>query len=111
VRLAGEHVDLRPVLLEPVRMEVLAHDGLGVLELGLEPRRRVGEAFLRRGEDLVGFAERLGEPRAIQRFASQASRRSTIRCCGGKAPVFRKYSCSTGRKSGNSLAMGPEWGW
>ena len=36
-------------------------------------------------------------PRAIQGFASQASRRRTIRCCGGKAPVFRKYSCSTGR--------------
>jgi hypothetical protein len=48
---------------------------------------------------------------AIQGLASQASRRSTMRCCGGKAPVWRKYSCSIVRKSGNRRAMGPVLGW
>jgi len=48
---------------------------------------------------------------AIQRFASQTSRRTTIRCCGGNAPVFRKYSCSIFRKSGNRRTMAPRSGW
>src|SRR6266850_7103361 len=59
--LSGERVDLRPVALEPVGMEVLAHHGHRVLELGLEPRRRVRKSLLRSGEAIVGGAEGLGE--------------------------------------------------
>src|SRR2546427_1972143 len=59
--LARECLDLRPVALESVRVEILTHDGHGVLELGLQPRRGVGEALLGRGEAVVGGAERLGE--------------------------------------------------
>src|SRR5207245_11401247 len=55
-------------------MEVLAHHGRRVLELGLEPRRRVRESPLRRGEAVVGGAERLGKaprdpPVRLPRFA------------------------------------------
>src|SRR5438093_2009748 len=60
-RLPGERVDLRSVALEPVGVEVLAHHGRGVFELGLEPRRRVRKPLLRGGEAIVGGAERLGE--------------------------------------------------
>src|SRR5262249_49744044 len=60
-RLSGERVDLRSVALEPVWMKVLAHHGCRVLELGLEPRRRVRKALLRSGEAVVGGAEGIGE--------------------------------------------------
>src|SRR5258705_13275394 len=60
-RLARERLDLRPVSLEPLRVEVLAHDGRRVLELGFEPRRRVRKSLLRGGEAIVGGAEGLGE--------------------------------------------------
>src|SRR5437016_14056540 len=59
--LSRECLDLAPVALESVRVEILTHDGHGVLELGLKPRRGVGEALLGRGEAVVGGAERLGE--------------------------------------------------
>ena len=42
-------------------MEVLAHHGVRVLELRLEPRRGVREAPLRRGEAVVGGDEGVGE--------------------------------------------------
>src|SRR5262249_5697208 len=60
-RLGGEHLDLRAVGLEAVGMELLAHHGPGVLELGLQPRRRIREPALRRAEAVVGGGERLGE--------------------------------------------------
>src|SRR5882672_4267302 len=59
--LTREHLDLRPVALEAIRVEILTHHGHGVLELGLEPGRSVGEPLLGRGEAIVGGAERLGE--------------------------------------------------
>src|SRR6266851_9841593 len=59
--LTRERLDLRSVALESVRVEVLAHHGRGVLELGLQPWRSVREALLGRGEAVVGGAERLGE--------------------------------------------------
>src|SRR5262249_12792905 len=61
VRLPGKRLDLRAVALEPVGMEILTHHGHGILELGLEPWSRVGEALLRRGEAIVGGDERLGQ--------------------------------------------------
>src|SRR5882762_7071374 len=103
--LTGERLDLRSVALESVRVKVLTHHGHGVLELCLEPGRGVGEALLGRGEAIVGGAERLGEALGDPLVRSQASRRMTIRCCGGNAPVLRKYSCSMWRKSGNRRAM------
>src|SRR5688572_24521977 len=60
-RLGREHLDLPSILLEAVRMEVLAHHGGGVLELGFQPWRRVREAALRGAEAIVGGAEGLGE--------------------------------------------------
>src|SRR5262245_50708160 len=59
--LGGEHVDLRAVLLEAVRVEVVAHHGRRLLELRLEPRRRVGEPLLGGGEAVVARDESLGE--------------------------------------------------
>jgi hypothetical protein len=59
--LAGEHLNLRSVPLQSVRVEVLAHHGHRVLELSLQPRRGVRESLLRRGEAIVGGDERLGE--------------------------------------------------
>src|SRR5215471_15958845 len=59
--LRGEYLDLGAILLESVRVEIVPHYGGRVLELGLEPRRRVREALLRRGEALVGRDERFGE--------------------------------------------------
>src|SRR5215467_4742411 len=44
--LGGEHLDLGAVLLEAVRVEVVAHHGRRLLELRLEPWRRVGEPLL-----------------------------------------------------------------
>src|SRR5256885_12943130 len=60
-RLAGEHVDLPSVLLDPMRMKVLTHHGDRGLELGLEPGRGVRKPVLGWGEAIVGGAERLGE--------------------------------------------------
>src|SRR6266540_909184 len=60
-RLVGKRLDLRSVALESVRVEVLAHHGHGVLELGFQPRRGVRKPFLCRREAIVGGTERLGE--------------------------------------------------
>src|SRR3954469_12592877 len=76
VSLMAERVHLRPVLLEPVGVEIGAHQRLGFLQLGLQPGRDIGEIALRLGEHRVGPHERLsqaaGDPLvALPRLSSQ----------------------------------------
>ena len=42
-------------------MEIGPHQGLGLLQLAIEPGRDIGEIALRRGEHRVGADERVGQ--------------------------------------------------
>src|SRR5712692_3181550 len=95
-RLAGERIDLRSVALESVRMEVLAHHGHRVLELGLQPRRGVRKSLLCGGEAVVGGAERLGEAPGDP---------------PGGLPGLAPDHDAMQRKSGNRRTIGPGLGW
>src|SRR5438067_2001957 len=60
-RLAGEHVDLSAIALEPVRMKVVAHHRGRGLQLCFQPWRRVRKSLLCGGEAVVRRDEGLGK--------------------------------------------------
>src|SRR6266478_4633426 len=65
VGLPAEDVDRLTVLFEPVGVEIRAHDGFGLFELGIEPGRDIREIALRRRKLVVATDKGVGRVAGI----------------------------------------------
>ena len=61
IGLAAEDLNRVAIFVEPIGVEVLAHQRFGLLELGIEPRADIRELALRCGELVVAADKGVGQ--------------------------------------------------